>query len=89
MKNINRLVWTGANDGNQIMLELIDDSENLSYVEVGFDSENGYSPIKGNANMSKSLFETLGEVISDPTHADFAMIKSNIKVTVANLIQLL
>ena len=89
MKKINRLVWTGANDGNQIMLELLDENEKESYVEVGFDQENGFSPIKGNANMSKALFEMLGEVISDPAHSDFTMIKSNIKVTALNLIELL
>lgn len=89
MKKINRLVFTGQNNGNQIMVELVDENGVESYVEVGFDAENGFSPIKGNANMSKALFETLGDVISDPSASEFSMIKDNIKVTVTNLIQLL
>lgn len=89
MKKINRLVWTEENSGNTILVELLDEEQKESYVELGFNEENGFSPIKGNANMSKDLFEKLGEVISDPSHSDFAMVKSNIIVTVVNLIKLL
>lgn len=89
MRTINRLVWTGKNNGNQILLELIDENQNESYLEVGFDAENGFSPIKGNANISKAIFDAYPDIISDTGHADFAMIKSNIKLTVINLIELL